>query len=227
MNQQPYIKITKDGPYLVFGECKLSEKVIVTDEQGVCIKYACNKIFEIKSSPYALCRCGKTKTPPFCDASHTSGFDGKESASFEPVLNCAQKYEGANLTLMDNEKLCAYARFCDANGSIWNLIYQGDEFSDSEVVREANMCPAGRLMVFDKEGRQIEHPLECEISVLEDDGLKISGPLWVQGGIKVQSENGECYEVRNRQTLCRCGKSKNKPFCDSTHMHIKFKANES
>lgn len=223
MEKQLFIKVTKDGPYLVFGDCKLTQKIMLADENGICIEYAQGKVFEIKGSPYALCRCGKSKTPPFCDGSHKEGFCGKETASFEPVLKNAIKYEGPNLTLMDNEALCSYARFCDAYGTIWSLIYQGSADSDFKTINEANMCPSGRLMIFDKQGNPIEEHLEPEISILEDDGLKISGPLWVQGSIRVESADAKSYEVRNRQTLCRCGKSKNKPFCDSTHKYINFK----
>jgi CDGSH-type Zn-finger protein len=34
--------------------------------------------------------------------------------------------------------------------------------------------------------------------------------------------DGFRYEVRNRMTLCRCGASRNKPFCDATHTSIRF-----
>src|SRR3989344_5837069 len=51
----------------------------------------------------------------------------------------------------------------------------------------------------------------------------VSGPLWIRGGIPVESASGEQYEVRNRVTLCRCGKSKNKPFCNGSHMTSGFK----
>ena len=43
------------------------------------------------------------------------------------------------------------------------------------------------------------------------------GPIWVRGGIPVASADGKTYEVRNRLTLCRCGRSANKPFCDGSH----------
>jgi CDGSH-type Zn-finger protein len=49
------------------------------------------------------------------------------------------------------------------------------------------------------------------------------GPLLVRGGIPVESEDGRPYEVRNRVTLCRCGHSRNKPFCDGTHDQIGFR----
>ena len=78
-------------------------------------------------------------------------------------------------------------------------------------------------MVFDKEGKMIENKYGPSVSVLEDSGLKISGPLWVKGCIRVESCDGKSYEIRNRQTLCRCGNSDNKPFCDGTHASVRFK----
>jgi CDGSH-type Zn-finger protein len=44
----------------------------------------------------------------------------------------------------------------------------------------------------------------------------------VRGGIRIVSATGEVYEVRNRVTLCRCGSSRNKPFCDGTHVRTRF-----
>jgi len=44
----------------------------------------------------------------------------------------------------------------------------------------------------------------------------------VRGGVRVVAADGEDYEVRNRQTLCRCGQSQNKPFCDGSHKEFGF-----
>jgi len=226
--KEPYIKVTKDGPYLVYGVPDISEKVILTDEDGISIKYGNGKQFEIKTDPVALCRCGKSKNAPFCDGTHEkSGFDGEETASFEPILKNAEAIEGPNLTLMDNQNYCAFARFCDAHGQVWRLVTLGGERSDKLTVREACDCPAGRLMVLDKEGNVIEEKYPLSIAALEDSGLKISGPLWVRGGIRVESADGKSYEVRNRQTLCRCGASSNKPFCNGAHASIRYTAKTS
>ena len=50
------------------------------------------------------------------------------------------------------------------------------------------------------------------------------GPIWLRGGISLTSADGYQYEVRNRMTVCRCGASRNKPFCDGSHASIKYKA---
>ena len=46
--------------------------------------------------------------------------------------------------------------------------------------------------------------------------------IWVKGGIRIEGADGRSYEIRNRVTLCRCGQSSNKPFCDGTHVSMHF-----
>lgn len=225
----PYIKITKDGPYLLFGAAKISEKIILTDANGISVKYGDGKTFEIRADPVALCRCGRSKNAPFCDASHkTSSFDGTETAPFAPIMKqpSAEAFRGPKQTLMDNQNYCAFARFCDRGGRIWNLVMQGDDASNKLAAEEANLCPAGRLMMFTNDGELMEDTAAPSVHPITDDGLKISGPLWIRGGIRVESESGKSYEVRQKQTLCRCGASGNKPFCNGSHASIKWKASQ-
>src|SRR4030066_359684 len=86
------------------------------------------------------------------------------------------------------------------------------------IIEEACDCPSGRLIFHDKKtGKPIEPNLEKSIVAVEDPSEGVSGPLWVRGCIPVESADGKTYQVRNRITLCRCGKSQNKPFCDSSH----------
>ena len=50
------------------------------------------------------------------------------------------------------------------------------------------------------------------------------GPLWVRGGIEMVADDGFVYEKLNRMTLCRCGRSSNKPYCDGSHKNAGFQA---
>jgi hypothetical protein len=85
-------------------------------------------------------------------------------------------------------------------------------------------CPAGRLVAWDKETKEaIDPELPISIGLIEDPAQDCSGPIWLRGGIHVASADGFEYEVRNRVTLCRCGQSGNKPFCDGSHAQMKFK----
>lgn len=218
-----YVKITKNGPYLVYGKPELKQYTILANN-NVSVEYSEGKYFEIKDNPTELCRCGYSKNPPFCDGSHFgSDFDGTLNAPLKSFDEGVEKFEGPDFVLLDNPKFCALARFCDANGSIWNLITKDDEFSRNEILKQVRLCPSGRLVLLNKKGELIEEELPKSIAVIEDSGLQISGPLWLRGGIRIENEAGQSYEIRNRQTICRCGKSKNKPFCDCEHWHIRFK----
>ncbi len=71
---------------------------------------------------------------------------------------------------------------------------------------ESLLVRSGRLVLRDKKsGEKLEPALDSSIGVVEDPSKQCSGPLWVRGGIVVESADGEAYEVRNRVTLCRCG----------------------
>ena len=139
-------------------------------------------------------------------------------ASREPYENQAEKIDGPALELTDVQELCAAARFCDRAGGVWNLTKQsGDSEAKRIAIEEAGNCPSGRLVVWDKEGKAIEPKFEPSIGLVEDPQEGMNGPIWVRGGIPIESADGSTYEIRNRVALCRCGKSSNKPFCDGSH----------
>lgn len=92
------------------------------------------------------------------------------------------------------------------------------------AIRAACECPAGRLTAYDKDGKPYEDVLEKEIVVIQDPEKNCSGGYYVKGGIKLISAEGREYEVRNRYVLCRCGHSRDMPFCDASHIGYRFKA---
>ncbi|HUD84426.1 MAG TPA: CDGSH iron-sulfur domain-containing protein [Candidatus Saccharimonadales bacterium] len=213
------IEIVKDGPYLVSGSLPLGEQWIVTNTEGESLEYKDGKKYPT-AAKYALCRCGHSANKPFCDGTHAKvKFDGAETASRQPYLEQAVTIEGPTMLLTDAEKLCAFARFCDPKGQVWNLVQQPDSPEVRRLVEhEAGHCPSGRLVAWDrKTGKPIEPKFEPSLGLIEDTAKHVSGPIWVRGGIPVVSADGKAYEVRNRMTLCRCGLSANKPFCDGAH----------
>jgi hypothetical protein len=122
------------------------------------------------------------------------------------------------------ESLCAFARFCDPNGQVWTHVSNTDDPAvGATFLRQVNDCPSGRLVAWDKTTREpIERELPISIGLIEDPQQGCSGPIWLRGGMSLVASDGFEYETRNRVTLCRCGQSKNKPFCDGTHAAIKF-----
>jgi CDGSH-type Zn-finger protein len=219
------VVVSKNGPYLVSGGVRLSEQTIVSGADGESEAWKEGEVLPAKST-YALCRCGHSKDKPFCDGTHSKvGFDGTETASRRPYAEQAQLLQGPVHSLSDAETLCAFARFCDPNGQVWNQV---EETEDAKVarnfVRQVNACPSGRLVAWDRAtGKALEQPLPLSIGVVQDPAQGVSGPLWLRGGIPLVAADGFAYEVRNRVTLCRCGASKNKPFCDGSHASVKFR----
>lgn len=218
-NTNPRIKITKDGPYIVTGGVPLSEQSILSDEHGAAVEYRETKRYPLKQV-YSLCRCGKSRNMPYCDGTHAKvGFDGEETADKSPFAEQAEVYEGPGLIMEDVENLCVSARFCHLGGNTWDLIEESDDpEARALAIRGACDCPAGRLVVRDAQtGETIENQYEPSIVLLRDEMAGLSGPVWVRGGIPVESADGTQYEARNRVTLCRCGRSENMPFCDASH----------
>lgn len=224
--EKPKIYILKNGPYLVKGKIKLTEKAVVPKGKSYAYSHLQNYS---ANQDTALCRCGKSNNAPFCDGRHTEvGFDGTETAQKTPYRERAREFEGSKLTLLDDER-CALARFCHREqGLVWNLLRRSDEpHIYEEIVKTAEECPAGRFEVLDRAGNVIKPYFEPAIEVLQDTERGVSGPLAVKGEIPIESSDGTVYEARFRTALCRCGASKNKPFCDATHAFIGYQDDQA
>jgi len=88
----------------------------------------------------------------------------------------------------------------------------------ADVVAEVvERCPSGALQYRRLDGGPEEHHEGTKMTPLRN------GPLLVTGRIEVRREDGS-IEVLPRATLCRCGLSEHKPFCDNTHLNSEFRA---
>ena len=224
--QQPTITIKPNGPYLVTGDLPLAIQTIATDSEGDSVAWEEGRTIAHEAT-FALCRCGKSSKKPFCDGTHAKiGFDGTETAKRVPFTEQADVIgeEGKPLALADAESLCAFARMCDPNGQVWNSVNQTDDPGVRKVFEaQVDRCPGGRLVTVEAATgnlREVAHA--PALGLVEDPAKGCSGPIRVHGGIPITGADGQTYEVRNRVTLCRCGESSNKPFCDGTHASFGF-----
>lgn len=140
------IVIADGGPYLVYGQPPLVQQFIMPNGEGEIWYFKEGAHYSTKDEPTALCRCGYSKNKPYCDGSHEhADWDPALTASTRPLLEDAEQIDGPEITLTDNEKYCAFARFCDAKGRVWNLAEEEGQEAAELTIREANHCPAGRL----------------------------------------------------------------------------------
>jgi CDGSH-type Zn-finger protein/uncharacterized Fe-S cluster protein YjdI len=146
----------------------------------------------------------------------TSPYHGKASD---------RRYAGDAVDITYNVKRCIHAEICvhrlsqvfDAQKRPW--IDANGESAD-RVVAVVGQCPSGALHTIRKdEGAAEPTPSENTITLWQD------GPLQVRGNISI-SAAGVAIEGETRATLCRCGASHYKPFCDNTHKEMAFQTQE-
>jgi CDGSH-type Zn-finger protein len=214
------VRISEDGPYEVTGSPPLVHTAQVETEFGEPIGWEEPTPIDA-SGEFDLCRCGRSSRKPFCDASHeTARFDGKEVADRRPRAERARVLAGDGVVMTDDISLCTHAGHCaDRFTDVWEMIRKtSDPVVRARLQHMVELCPSGRIAHASTiDADPVEPEFEPSIGVIRD------GPLWVLGGIPVESSDGTTYEVRNRVTLCRCGRSNNKPFCDGTHREIGFR----
>lgn len=219
------IKITKNGPYEVTGGIPIARYEIAPRADGVLHLKKIKDYHPSNPEKYFLCRCGKSKTMPFCDGAHAERgvFNGQEVADKSKYMERAEVQVGPDLDLLDDDR-CAFARFCHRQrGDVWTLTENSDVPENKrQAIEGINECPTGRLVARDKNGKIIEKKFEPEIQIVEDPLKKCSAGIYVKGEIPIESADGTMYELQNRVALCRCGKSRNVPFCDAMHVTVGF-----
>jgi CDGSH-type Zn-finger protein len=217
---EPQIRVEEDGPYQVTGALPISRTRQVKTEFGEPVDYAPFERLEAEKT-YRLCRCGKSANKPFCDDSHLEEprVDVTERADHGPRAHRADIFEGEGAVITDDLSICSKAGYCrDRFTGVWQMLGSKDPAVRERMERMVELCPSGRLAWAESPGAP-EHEPEYEPEI----GVFRNGPLFVRGGVRVVGADGEAYEVRNRQTLCRCGYSQNKPFCDGSHSRVGFR----
>jgi CDGSH-type Zn-finger protein len=226
-SEEKNIQVSKDWPYIVKWNVPIDEQSYTQDENWVSLDYEKVRDFPPMKVTY-LCRCWKSKTKPYCSGAHVDiHFDWTETANFEEYLNKVKKFEWPEVTLLDCEEYCVWARFCDAYRRVWNMVVNPENPEETKLaIDEAIKCPWGRLTIVEKDGKIVEPELNQEISVLNDPFLWVGWPLQVKWWIPIISCEWKQYEIRNRVGLCRCWFSENKPFCDGSHIQEKYENND-
>lgn len=221
------IRVMKNGPYHVTGGIRLVRESLIKTMEGF-YQWVDKEVVAENKKSYYLCRCGASKRMPYCDGSHHKiDFNGEEEASLDTFMERAYKREGDGIALYDDVDLCSLSRFCNTSfGKVWNAIKDKplDEEKREAIIKGSIECPSGRLLAVDLLTGKAYEPIydEVEISSTQDIEKEVSGPLVVRGEVLLESAEGAFYEKRNRVALCRCGKSQNKPFCDASHIPMKF-----
>jgi CDGSH-type Zn-finger protein len=215
----PKILSLSNGPYYLINDMKPKIVEHLQDDNGRSLS---------NISGVALCRCGASKNKPFCDGTHSIiGFSSSNRViSDDSKISKDKKksYAGKNITIHDNRKICSHAAECVNNLS---SVFRFDArpwidpngANREDIIQTIRKCPSGALS-YSIEG------VENKDQNKRDPMVTVSknGPYLIIGGIDLIGDNIQWAEGSSKEhyTLCRCGASNNKPFCDGMHKSINF-----
>jgi len=128
--------------------------------------------------------------------------------------------EGVKVDVLFEAKRCIHARFCVTGApTVFLANVKGpwlhpDTVEMERVVEIAHACPSGAIQYRRKDGAHDEAAPPVNLASIRE-----SGPYAFRGQLEIDGQ-----PCGFRATLCRCGASKNKPFCDGSHHEIGFSA---
>jgi CDGSH-type Zn-finger protein len=211
--QKPQVIPLPNGPYYYFTEFDLKPVKGITNSEGE----------ELSNIPgVALCRCGGSESKPFCDGTHGK-IHFNERRETDGHMDKRESFVGKEITIHKNRGICAHIGFCSSG--LPSVFAPGkgrgidpDAAPVDEIIDVINQCPSGSLSYSIDSVEYGDQDRDSMITVSSD------GPYFLVGGIQVVGHEPHADQVSNEHcTLCRCGSSKNKPFCDGTHKEIGFR----
>jgi uncharacterized Fe-S cluster protein YjdI len=141
------------------------------------------------------------------------------------IRNKRKDYVGEEITIHNDRRICSYAAECVNDlSSIFKLNSKPwinpDSARTEEIIDTIRKCPSGTLS-YSINGIEYRDPNEREPMVI----VFKDGPYLITGGIILIGNNIQWAEGASKEhyTLCRCGASNYKPFCDGMHRTVNFK----
>lgn len=134
----------------------------------------------------------------------------------------SETVKGREVTIHFDGKLCVHSRNCVlSHPEVFVPNVKGewiypDAASAEEVIRIGQNCPSGAIRVT----RNAGGPGSDKPPVVNTLRVRENGPLAIEAALTLKGEPSEAV----RATLCRCGQSQNKPFCDGSHTAAGFAA---
>lgn len=144
-----------------------------------------------------------------------------EASATQPQSPKIETAEGRDVVISFAADRCIHARFCVLQqpgvfkANVVGAWIDPDAATTTEgLVAVAQNCPSGAIQYRRKDGVPEEAPPPVNLIQLRENG-----PLAFRGALSIDDNS-----IGTRATLCRCGASNNKPFCDSSHKTIEFTA---
>jgi CDGSH-type Zn-finger protein len=220
LKEKPKILTLPNGPYYLINEMEPKVVENLRNSNG-------ESLSTIRG--IALCRCGASKNKPFCDGTHGIirflNNDTEVTETGHIVKDKRKTYAGKKIIIHDNRKICSHAAECVNNlPSVFK--FDARPWIDPEAatleesINTIRTCPSGALS-YSIDGVEYKDQNERKPMVT----VSKEGPYIITGGVELIGDNLQFGDGASKEhyTLCRCGASRNKPFCDGMHRVINFK----
>ncbi len=138
-------------------------------------------------------------------------------------MDIVKKYTNGDITIVWKPDACIHSKLCwteleevfNPRRRPWIDMTAAET---ERIIEQVQRCPSGALSFYHNDAT----PEPVEISVENLVELSKNGPLLVYGNLVVKDAAGNETHKNKVTAFCRCGASGNKPFCDGTHIKIKF-----
>lgn len=136
-------------------------------------------------------------------------------------------YSNGEITIVWNSDLCTHVSYCftelpevfDPSERPW---IKADGATTKRIIEQVNRCPTGALTFFYNDAEKNEPALPLEEKGAVRINIMENGPVVIKGKSVLKHKNGKEKVFDDMLALCRCGKSKNQPYCDGSHFTNKF-----
>jgi CDGSH-type Zn-finger protein/truncated hemoglobin YjbI len=212
----PSIRLVRNGPYAV------SNVESLTGPLGQSVP---------TRPEIALCRCGRSASKPWCDGTHaTLDFTGEKDPHRVPDRR--DTYEGLSITILDNRGICQHSGFCTDRVPVAFRVDQDPFVAPSgarldEMIRAVRSCPSGALSlavdgIEDRTAVDWHGRRPPAITITKDGPYRVTGSIELldESGVPPLRNDGSSLE---HYAMCRCGQSRNKPFCSGMHWYVGFR----
>ncbi len=156
-----------------------------------------------------LCRCGQSANAPFCDGTHSKvGFKAEPAAAPTKEIRV---WEGRSIKTYFNPNACMHVYKCKPLNALRERELAGEDIA-LEIAKVVQDCPSGALSF---EAANIS---EADVAITGRPHVDIQagGEIRIQRQFEINAPLNEKQDDE-RATLCRCGRSANKPWCDGQH----------
>lgn len=175
----------------------------------------------VRASPDVRLAC---QLRPDADIAVVPLFNAQSATSSTPTSRKLRRYDAEDITISYDSKRCIHAEECvrglprvfDPGRRVW---VDATQASAGEIANIVLRCPSGALHFRRSHGAGEEPPPDRN-----EVRITPNGPLYFRGDLEIHTATAVLKETR--AALCRCGASRNKPFCDNSHAEIGFRASD-